>query len=274
METYYLDGLGRRRLRRQPGAGEHRGTPALRDPTGTVANHSSEVARFTTAHDAEWLALLRCIELAGEHGAGRLICHCDAETVIRQFIGEYAIRQETIRALYDEAHRLLLKVPGGVGVLWIPRTENQDADALVCATVGMPQAPITPCGTMVPWRPVEMRDGPEFSPVPNPLAEHLRALCENPSLGFQDYVALHVGGQDEYSHLRGPALHAVVARRWGIESLEWMRAALSDRLGAYYARTAMRWAARGLTPPAAPKKASVVQEMAGTAKRGIGAWSK
>ena len=158
----------------------------LRDLTGTAISHFSEGVGFTTAHDAEWLALLRCIELAGEHGAGRLICHCDAETVIRQFIGEYAIRQETIRALYDEAHRLLRKVPGGVGVLWIPRTENQDADALACAAVGMPQAPITPGGTMVPWRPVEMRDGPEFPPVPNPLAERLRTLRENPNPGLSE----------------------------------------------------------------------------------------
>ncbi len=82
--------------------------------------------------------------------------------------------------------RRLRKIPGGVGVLWIPRTENQDADALACAAVGMPQAPITPGGTMVAWRPVEMRDGPEFPPVPNPLAERLRTLRENPNPGLSE----------------------------------------------------------------------------------------
>lgn len=66
-----------------------------------------------------------------------------------------------------------------------------------------------------------------------------------------------LGRKDPYRRLRGQALKDAVEMRWGRGCAQWLENAFSETAGTRYANNARRWAARGLTPPAALRKADL-----------------
>ncbi|OYV76731.1 MAG: hypothetical protein B7Z66_07320 [Chromatiales bacterium 21-64-14] len=86
----------------------------LRAPDGTPVASFSDAAGHGTNNEAEWLAFYRGIEVAGKSGAQQLLCLADSELVIRQFSGDYAVRNPRIYALYRRAHALARAIPRGV----------------------------------------------------------------------------------------------------------------------------------------------------------------
>jgi ribonuclease HI len=83
-----------------------------------------------TNNQAEYTALVRSLEHALELGAHhRLLVHSDSELLVKQMKGEYRVKNEDLRDLYEEARRLSREFEG-VSFTHVRRAQNSRADAL------------------------------------------------------------------------------------------------------------------------------------------------
>ena len=114
-----------------------------------------------TNNQAEYTALICALEhaarLGGQH---RLRVNSDSELIVKQMNGEYRVKDEGLKPLYEQARRLASRFPS-VEIRHIPRAQNARADRLYNAaldasvkrvTKSMPgkrQAPATPRATVV-----------------------------------------------------------------------------------------------------------------------------
>ncbi|MCA9370537.1 MAG: ribonuclease HI family protein, partial [Candidatus Peregrinibacteria bacterium] len=83
-----------------------------------------------TNNVAEYRALIEGLKLAKRYHPNRLICHLDSELIVKQLNGEYRVKMETLRPLFDEINELAQEFPDIV-FMHIPRSDNHRADALV-----------------------------------------------------------------------------------------------------------------------------------------------
>ena len=83
-----------------------------------------------TNNQAEYTALVRALEHALELGPDhRLHIHSDSELLVKQMNGEYRVKNENLRELFQEAKRLLGRFQL-VSIRHVPREQNGDADRL------------------------------------------------------------------------------------------------------------------------------------------------
>jgi ribonuclease HI len=102
----------------------------LRDDAGAVLGEVGETIGEATNNVAEYKALLRGIELAGEHGATELKLIGDSELVVRQVEGRYKVKNAGIKPLHAEVKRALADFDSW-SIDHVRRAENADADRLV-----------------------------------------------------------------------------------------------------------------------------------------------
>jgi len=82
---------------------------------------------------AEYAAVLRVFEHLASHPAGHVILHGDSRLVINQLNGYWRIGDGLNRSAALEARGLLERLRGlgwQVDLCWIPRTQNEECDAL------------------------------------------------------------------------------------------------------------------------------------------------
>jgi len=84
----------------------------------------------TTNNVAEYTSLLRALEGAGRIRAERIVVFSDSELLVKQINGEYKVKSDQIRPLYQQAVRLLDQFKDW-SVKHVPREKNKDADGLV-----------------------------------------------------------------------------------------------------------------------------------------------
>src|SRR6185437_7851163 len=84
-----------------------------------------------TNNQAEYTALVRALEhaleLATHH---RLLVHSDSELMVKQMNGEYRVKNEELRGLYEQACRLRDRFAGSVTIRHVRRAQNKRADEL------------------------------------------------------------------------------------------------------------------------------------------------
>jgi ribonuclease HI len=84
-----------------------------------------------TNNQAEYTALVRALEhaleLGGQH---RLLIHSDSELMVKQMNGEYRVKNEELRDLYQQACNLRDRFDGSVTIRHVRRAQNQRADQL------------------------------------------------------------------------------------------------------------------------------------------------
>jgi ribonuclease HI len=91
---------------------------------------AGRIGRMTN-NRAEYTALVRALEHALELGADhRVLVHSDSELLVKQMQGEYRVKNEELRGLYEQAGALGGQFRGGVTFHHIRREENRRADAL------------------------------------------------------------------------------------------------------------------------------------------------
>jgi ribonuclease HI len=84
-----------------------------------------------TNNQAEYTALVKALEHALELGAGnRLLIHSDSELLVKQMNGEYRVKNEELRDLYEQARNLVRRFSGSVTIRHVRRGQNSRADAL------------------------------------------------------------------------------------------------------------------------------------------------
>jgi ribonuclease HI len=89
----------------------------------------SEYIGEATNNVAEYRALLLALSEAEKLSPSSLTILSDSELLVRQLNGEYRVKSDTLKPLYQEACRRLRGFPG-TRILHVGRGENQSADRL------------------------------------------------------------------------------------------------------------------------------------------------
>lgn len=93
-----------------------------------VAKVSSYIGKRTN-NFAEYSALIRALKIAIYFQTKFLKIRTDSELVVKQMNGEYKVKHEQIKKLYDQATRLLGSIEK-CKIEHIPRSQNEKADFL------------------------------------------------------------------------------------------------------------------------------------------------
>jgi ribonuclease HI len=92
----------------------------------------SRIARYlgtATNNVAEYTAAIIGLEHAVKLGVSRVKLFADSELLVKQLNGQYRVKNEGLKPLYNRAKELIAKI-GSVEVQYIPRAQNSEADAL------------------------------------------------------------------------------------------------------------------------------------------------
>src|SRR5262245_27206234 len=82
-----------------------------------------------TNNQAEYTALVRALEHSRRLGVDhRLIVHSDSELMVKQMKGDYKVKNEELRGLYQQARRLAEEFKGDVAFKHVRRELNKRAD--------------------------------------------------------------------------------------------------------------------------------------------------
>jgi ribonuclease HI len=82
-----------------------------------------------TNNIAEYTALIRALERAKTLSLKRLHIHSDSELLVKQISGEYRVKNEDLKWLFDEAKGLMQQF-ASVRLSHVPRGQNKRADEL------------------------------------------------------------------------------------------------------------------------------------------------
>ncbi len=101
----------------------------LQQPDGTVLAQIGEPIGVATNNEAEYRALIRGLEEAVKAGIESLEWYSDSELLVRQWKGEYKVRQPHLYRLLKRARELANLIPS-MEAHYHPREENTLADHL------------------------------------------------------------------------------------------------------------------------------------------------
>jgi len=102
---------------------------ALYDESGLVVAEISEYLGHTTNNQAEYQALILGLKKAIELGAASIQCYLDSELIVRQLNGQYKVKHEAMKPLFQQVQSLRLQIPATFH--HVRRELNKHADALV-----------------------------------------------------------------------------------------------------------------------------------------------
>ena len=100
-----------------------------RDGAGNVLAARGVFLSYATNNVAEYTGLLRALETAHELGASDVTIVSDSELLVRQMNGQYRVKNEGLKPLFDQAGSLASQLPR-VRYTHVRRELNKDADRL------------------------------------------------------------------------------------------------------------------------------------------------
>jgi ribonuclease HI len=122
--------------------GASRGNPGergigflLRDERGGILHAEGGYLGHGTNNTAEYAALLRCLKKAREFHCQKLVIHSDSELLVRQYNGEYKVKNTDLKREMQRVRRVVQSVPFAVELQYIPREKNLDADRIANAAI-------------------------------------------------------------------------------------------------------------------------------------------
>jgi ribonuclease HI len=102
---------------------------AIFDGNGTLVKELSRYLGHTTNNVAEYEGLLMGLEAVLELGEKRICVQSDSQLLVRQLNGQYRVRDEKLKPLFEQALRLLRQFEA-YRILHVPREMNRLADRL------------------------------------------------------------------------------------------------------------------------------------------------
>lgn len=102
----------------------------IRDPDGLIIDEHGERIGDATNNVAEYKALIRGIQRAGELGATELDMVGDSELVVKQIQGAYKVKKAGLKPLHAEAKQALSAYEKW-SIRHVRRELNTEADRLV-----------------------------------------------------------------------------------------------------------------------------------------------
>jgi ribonuclease HI len=106
------------------------------DDGSVLAAHGEKIG-VATNNVAEYSALVAGLEKALELGLPRVEVVSDSELMVKQMRGEYRVKNEALRELFEEAARLARRI-GDVRYSAVRREHNELADRLVNEALDAP----------------------------------------------------------------------------------------------------------------------------------------
>ena len=100
---------------------------------GLVASISQSIGRATN-NQAEYRAIIAALEEALPLDANEVELNSDSELVVKQVKGQYRVRKEDLRPLYERVKQLQSSLKG-FKIKHIPRQQNREADKLANAAL-------------------------------------------------------------------------------------------------------------------------------------------
>jgi ribonuclease HI len=110
------------------------GAAVISTTDGELVAEASELLGVATNNVAEYRGLLLGVRRARELGATELELVNDSELIARQLTGRYKVKHPDMRPLHAEALALLGELDYW-SIRSVPRTQNEQADALVNAAL-------------------------------------------------------------------------------------------------------------------------------------------
>src|SRR5438132_1491781 len=124
-----------------------------------------------TNNQAEYTALVRALEHALELGPDdRVVVHSDSELMVKQINGEYRVKNEELRPLYEEVIQLRRQFKQPVAFRHVRREQNKRADELCNEALdgqrstSRPASSKAPASAAPPARAVERPAAPAAPP--------------------------------------------------------------------------------------------------------------
>ncbi|XP_027156196.1 uncharacterized protein LOC113756920 [Coffea eugenioides] len=101
----------------------------LEGPQGEVCSYALHFGFPATNNEAEYEALIAGLQLARRLGAQQIHVRSDSQLVVRQVLGEYEAKDETMQRYLSKVHQLTAYFES-FEIQKIPRSQNKRADAL------------------------------------------------------------------------------------------------------------------------------------------------
>jgi ribonuclease HI len=120
--TMHIDGAARG----NPGPAAY--AIVLQRPGLPVVEEADTIGKATN-NVAEYTALVEGLELATELGVKKLAVFSDSELMVKQMTGEYRVKNEDLRPLYEEAKRLAASFQAFT-IAHVRREQNKRADEI------------------------------------------------------------------------------------------------------------------------------------------------
>ena len=93
-----------------------------------LAEHKEKLGEQTNNY-AEYMAVIRALEICTEHSVSEIDFYCDSQLLTKQMVGEYKVKAPQIKPLYEQAKTLVGQF-SNVGFHHVRREFNKEADAL------------------------------------------------------------------------------------------------------------------------------------------------
>jgi ribonuclease HI len=120
-----------------PNPGECTGGAVLYDPKGKTVFETGHYMKFGTNNQGEYMGLFIGIQAASQiSGLRNLLIEGDSMLVIKQLMGEWKVKDETLKIFYKEIQKLI-KSFDYVGIRHVYRKDNVRADELTNETLGL-----------------------------------------------------------------------------------------------------------------------------------------
>jgi len=100
-----------------------------RDDEGNVLASRGVFLKYATNNVAEYTGLLTALETARSLGGSDVTIISDSELLVRQMNGQYRVKNEGLKPLFDQASTLVAQLPR-VKFTHVRREYNKDADRL------------------------------------------------------------------------------------------------------------------------------------------------
>jgi ribonuclease HI len=93
-----------------------------------LGDHKESLGSQTNNY-AEYMAVIRALEICQDHPVERIDFYCDSQLLVKQMLGEYKVKAPQIKPLFEKA-KSLVKSFSAVGFHHVRREMNKEADAL------------------------------------------------------------------------------------------------------------------------------------------------
>ena len=110
------------------GLERHLCTKAMDSKNKTLFSFSENVG-VKTNNEAEYLALIKGVELCIKNNISNVLIFADSELVVKQINGDYKVKNERMAALHKKTHDLL-KMLSSWEINHVLRDKNTEADDL------------------------------------------------------------------------------------------------------------------------------------------------